>query len=276
MEKLNQKNMRLETYKGEIITETNHMVSGPYGAHYHDHFELEIVIEGSGSQIFNNQEFSLNTGDMYVLRPLDVHQILSNDITIRNVKIKENAMQQWILKRLYTFKNPVVYHLDKEQFELFINLFDLVSNELAGKASYALETTSLLCELIYTYFFRLDKEENNNADMSFINRVIYFLQHDNRFTQKVTLQEIADYVGYSKFYTSTIFHKIYGMTIQQFIINLRIEYAKKLINKTDYSITEIALECGFSSSSNFYSHFTKLVGASPLQYKKQMNNKENI
>lgn len=276
MEKLNHENMRLETYKGEIVTETNHMVSGIYGAHYHDHFELEIVVEGSGSQIFNNQEFSLNVGDIYVLRPLDVHQIQSNDITIRNVKIKENAMQQWILKRLYTLKNPAVYHLDEEQFKLFINLFNLVSNELKEKASHALETTSLLCELIYTYFFRLDKQENNNADMSFVNRVIYFLQHDNRFTQRVTLQEIADYVGYSKFYTSTIFHKIYGVTIQQFIINLRIEYAKKLINKTDYSITEIALECGFSSSSNFYSQFTKLVGASPLQYKKQMNNKENI
>lgn len=276
MADLSKRKMRLETYEGEIISETNYMVPGSYGAHYHDHFELEIILSGSGSQVFNNQTFTLNKGDIYVCRPLDVHQIDSNGITIRNVKIKESAMQQWILKRLYAFKNPVVYHLSEEQFNFFLRFFDLIQDELSGNAPHALETVSILAELIYTYFFRLDNDETNKEETSSINRVIYFLQHDNRFVQKVTLQEIADYVGYSKFYTSTMFHKAYGITIQQYIVNLRIEYAKKLINKTDYSITEIALECGFSSSSNFYSQFTKLIGVSPLQYKKQMQKKEKV
>lgn len=270
MAEISKQNMRLETYEGEVISETNYMVPGSYPIHYHDHFELEIVLSGGGSQVFDNQTFSLNKGDIYVCRPLDVHQIDSEGITIRNVKIKESAMQQWILKKLYAFKNPVVYHLSEEQFNFFIYFFDLLQNELKQKAPNVLETTSLLCELIYTYFFRLGEDDENSYSDNSINKVMFFLQHDNRFIQKVTLQEIADYVGYSKFYTSTMFHKIYGITIQQYIVNLRIEYAKKLISKTDLSITETALECGFSSSSNFYSQFTKLIGMSPLQYKKMV------
>jgi AraC-like DNA-binding protein len=179
-------------------------------------------------------------------------------------------MQKWVLKKIYALKNPIVFHLNDEEYVQFINLFDLLNKELVEKHPNNLETTSLLCELIYTYFFRLDKSEETKSESVFANRIMYFLQHDNHFTQKVTLQEIADYAGYSKFYTSTMFHKLYGITIQQFIINLRIEYAKKLINKTDFSITEIALECGFYSSSNFYLQFTKIVGDSPLQYKKKM------
>ena len=98
--------------------------------------------------------------------------------------------------------------------------------------------------------------------------LIYYLQKNNRFTQKVTLDEISKYVGYSKFYTSSMFHKQYGMTIQEFIINQRIEYAKKLIIETDLSITEIVIESGFTSTSNFYSKFIKCVGCSPLQFRK--------
>ena len=276
MTDLTRQKMRLETYEGEVISETNYMVPGSYPTHYHDHFELEIVLSGDGQQVFNGQAFPLNKGDVYVCRPLDAHQIDSNGITIRNVKIKESAMQQWILKRLYAYKNPIVYHLNEEQFNFFLYFFDLVQSELKEKAPNVLETTSLLCELIYTYFFRLGEEDENGESDNAISKVMFFLQHDNRFIQKVTLQEIADYVGYSKFYTSTMFHKIYGITIQQYIVNLRIEYAKKLINKTDLSITEIALECGFSSSSNFYSQFTKLIGVSPLQYKKQMKSKDTL
>ena len=40
----------------------------------------------------------------------------------------------------------------------------------------------------------------------------YYLQKDHRFTKNVSLDEIANYVGYSKYYTSTVFHKKYGMT----------------------------------------------------------------
>jgi AraC-like DNA-binding protein len=118
-------------------------------------------------------------------------------------------------------------------------LFDLLNKELVEKHPNNVETTSLLCELIYTYFFRLDKSEETKSESIFANRIMYFLQHDNHFTQKVTLQEIADYAGYSKFYTSTMFHKLYGITIQQFIINLRIYKIKlkkliKYINVNEY------------------------------------------
>ena len=71
-----------------------------------------------------------------------------------------------------------------------------------------------------------------------------------------------------------MFHKQYGMTIQEFIITLRIEYAKKQIIETNSSMTEIIMECGFTSTSNFYSKFVKYVGCSPLQFKKKYSKVE--
>ena len=131
-------------------------------------------------------------------------------------------------------------------------------------------------EIIFTLFIRLDKDNTSLYDDSVTAKVIYFLQKNNRFTQKVSLDEIAEYVSYSKYYTSSMFHKQYGMTIQDFIINQRIEYAKRLIIETDLSITEIVLESGFASTSNFYSKFIKYTGCSPLKFKKDYKQVKTI
>ena len=53
---------------------------GDYQLHYHDYFEMEIVISGSGSQILNDEEFKLTKGDVFLMRPLDFHKIHSDGI----------------------------------------------------------------------------------------------------------------------------------------------------------------------------------------------------
>ena len=246
---------------------------GDYPLHYHDHFELELITDGSGYQIFNGEKMQLQKKDMYFLRPLDYHKIHSNQITIAHIKIKVSELSKWIIKRLHSIRNPIVFHLNDEQFELFSYLFGLIEKEENNKIDSLLDTKHSLIELLFTYFIRLDESMAVLED-SIANKVIYYLQRNKRFTQKVSLDEVAQDVGYSKYYISTIFHKEYGTTIQDFIINQRIEYAKKLILETNYPMTEVIMECGFSSTSNFYYKFIEKVGCSPLKFKKMNASKK--
>ena len=202
-----------------------------YALHYHDHFELEIVTKGQGSQIFNGETFSLEKNDIFLTRPLDYHKIHSD-----------------------------------EEYEKFIFLISMLDKEKEEKDIFRINID--IVELLLKMFLKLNKEDQFEDD-AFVSKVVYYLQQNNRFTQKVSLEDIANYVGYSKYYTSSMFHKKYGMTIQDFILNLKIEYSKKLMIETNYSITEIILESGFSSISNFYTIFTKFVGCTPLKFKKQ-------
>ena len=247
--------------------------AGDYPLHYHNHFEIEIIIEGQGTQLFNNEEFELKKGDVYLLRPIDFHKIHSDGITVRNVHLKSNVLPKWILQKLHSFKNPVVFHLDDNQFQKFNALFDLLEEENKNK-SIDIDVRMDVIEIIFANFIRLS---NNNISLygdGVTSKVTYFICKNNRFTQKISLEEIASYAGYSKYYISSVFHKQYGMTIQEFIIMQRVEYAKKLILETDLSITEIIMECGFASTSNFYSKFIKYVGCSPLQFRKEVKNKQ--
>ena len=242
---------------------------GNYPLHYHNHFEFELITAGKGSQIFNGEKFELAKNDIFLLRPTDYHQVTSEGITISHIKVKPSILPEWIIQKLHSFKNPIVFHLTDKQFEKFNFLFKMLKDETEeNNNNNSLDIRFTLVETIVTMFIRLGMANTSLYDDSVPAKVIYFLEKNNKFTQKVSLDEISKYIGYSKFYTSSIFHKQCGITIQDFIINHRIEYAKKLIIETDLSITEIVIESGFASTSNFYSKFIKYVGCSPLKFRK--------
>lgn len=241
--------------------------AGDYSLHYHDHYEMELVISGSGSQILNGEKFKLEKGDIFLLRPLDFHKIHSDRIEFVCLNINPSIVPKWIISKLNSMKQAVVCHLSDEDYDRFICLINILKKEIDENSNdlYLVKATTV--SLIFQLFLKQIKE--NILDDDIVVRIIYYLQKDHRFTKKVSLDEIANYVGYSKYYTSTKFHKKYGMTIQDFIINLKIEYSKKLLLETNYSITEIIMESGFSSLSNFYSIFNKTVGCTPLAFKKR-------
>ena len=245
---------------------------GDYPLHYHDFFELELVTEGQGSQLFNDEQFSLQKQDLYLLRPSDSHSIHSDNISVRNITFNSNILPKWILQKLHSFKNPVVFHLSDEEFKKFNQLFDLLESENKFTSNNEINVRNNVIEIIFANFIRLS---NNNLSLfgdNITSKVAYYIRKNNRFTQKILLSDIANYTGYSKYYISSVFHKQYGVTIQDFIIMQRIEYAKKLILETDLSIFEIIIESGFMSTSNFYSKFEKYVGCSPLQFRKGIRN----
>lgn len=268
MQKFDKDNSIIFRLSEEVKCDEADWGKGDWIFHYHDHYEMELVTRGHGHQLFNGEYFETNEKDIYLLRPLDYHKHTTDAevTTFFHILVREDSLPKWIVKKIHSFKNPMVFHLNDEDYFKFKYLFSEIKKELDSSKPRYLNPISQLVELAFIYFFALDQENLKDED-DVATKITYYLQSNYRFTQKVTLDEIAKYVGYSKFYTSSMFHKQYGMTIQEFIVTLRIEYAKKLIIETNYSMTEIIMECGFTSTSNFYSKFVKYVGCSPLQFR---------
>jgi AraC-like DNA-binding protein len=59
-----------------------------------------------------------------------------------------------------------------------------------------------------------------------------------------------------------------GVSPKQYIINLRLEEAKRLLQQTNKAIEYISSEVGFTSSSRFYDLFVKWVGVTPMEWRK--------
>lgn len=90
------------------------------------------------------------------------------------------------------------------------------------------------------------------------------------YKNKVTLQEIADFTGYSKNYICAYFKKYSGFSIIEYLNGYRVKKSQEYLKTTDMSVTEISLECGFESITHFGRTFKLISGCSPLQYRKMI------
>jgi AraC family transcriptional regulator len=99
-----------------------------------------------------------------------------------------------------------------------------------------------------------------------INRVIDYLR--GNLDRQLKLEELAKVACFSEFHFHRIFRAVSGETLNKFTNRLRLEKAARLLRYSDQSLTDIALDCGFSSSATFSRAFRSGYGTSPSQFRK--------
>jgi AraC family transcriptional regulator len=99
-----------------------------------------------------------------------------------------------------------------------------------------------------------------------VNRVIDYIE--NRIDRELSLKELSEVAGFSPFHFHRIFAALVGETLNSFIQRIRVEKAASmLIQNPKKSITEIALDCGFSGASTFARAFKDCFGISASQWR---------
>ncbi|WP_142781657.1 AraC family transcriptional regulator [Agrobacterium sp. T29] len=95
---------------------------------------------------------------------------------------------------------------------------------------------------------------------------------DDELDQVVSLQQLADVAGLSVAHFCRAFKQTFGCPPYEFIVQRRIARSKEFLRGSAMSITEIALSCGFSSSSHFANVFRRNVGTTPAHYRSEWMN----
>lgn len=94
----------------------------------------------------------------------------------------------------------------------------------------------------------------------------YVIRHLSR---RFTLDTLAEYVGLNRTYLSALFHQAEGITLQEYILQERINAAKNMLKFSDYSVSRIANYLCFQSQSYFGTVFKRYTGMTPGNYRKQ-------
>ena len=94
---------------------------------------------------------------------------------------------------------------------------------------------------------------------------LYLLNH---FRERPTLSEVAAFAGYTPTYFSAMFKKETGSSYQEYLDDLRFEYAGKLARHASLSMIEVCRESGFDDYPNFLRRFKKRFGCTPAEYRK--------
>ncbi|NEU31361.1 response regulator [bacterium LRH843] len=100
-----------------------------------------------------------------------------------------------------------------------------------------------------------------------VKRAVMFIE--NNYFKEITLEELSDEVGLSKSYLSTMFKKVTGKNVIEYLNDVRIEQAKQLFLKSDLKIFEVAEKVGFNDPKYFSKQFKRIAGVSPNQFRNE-------
>ncbi|MNV31949.1 HTH-type transcriptional regulator YesS [compost metagenome] len=111
------------------------------------------------------------------------------------------------------------------------------------------------------------REQREEQTMTVLGRAKKYIEE--RYTDDLSLEEVADYVHLNPHYFSKIFKQEYGETFIDFVTRLRIGKAITLISEGRLTLKEVSFEAGYKDPNYFSRVFKKITGVSPTEFKVQ-------
>ena len=232
---------------------------------WHENIEILFCTEGSGKVRCDTKFWDFSVGDTVVVNSDTFHTIISdtkvtyNCIIIDKSFLEENGIPVSTLRFNEYVNDPEVFETHKKIFDAL--KFKKQNEEfwsLALIRSDVLKLMVLLCQK------HLDKDydasEIKSVSCERVKKVMLFI-HDN-LSKQLTLDEISNHIGISKYHLSREFKDWTGKTIFDSINILKCKEAREmLINGA--RVSETAAACGFESLSYFSRTFKKYTGILP-------------
>lgn len=240
------------------------------GMHLHDYYEMEMIEDGYGEQNLNGTIYNIEPGTVYFLTPIDFHAVTpKTDMKIIHLAFDETLLSSQLRMMFMNRRENYIFGAKSEQSKTLKTLLSLLLQESEKKDEHTSVCRRNLLEVILYTVLR-GKNRDNIVSNQVHNSMQYLFCH---FREDISLAEVAKKSGYTPNYFSTLFRQNTGERFVDFLSNLRLNYAKMLLQSTELSIAEAAERSGFGSESALYRKFRKALGVSPssfrLQYKQQ-------
>lgn len=236
--------------------------------HWHKEIEIIYVLQGSVTMHMDQRSFTLSQDDVIVVNKMSVHQIertnqdnvlltlqFSPDLLEGHSAIACNSAHQ-------TPENREPY--DRIRRYLAQMAWE-ASKKTQGNRHYSIGLLYMLAGHLVRYFpARLTEEsprEVKDYDYQRLNRVLQYI--DRHYSQRITLQSIADQEHLSLHYFSHFFSDKIGIPFQKYLTSVRLEKAADALMNTSHSVTRIALECGFANIKLFNKYFKEKYDVTP-------------
>jgi len=270
--------------------------NGTYPAHLHKSPEFVYVLEGEATYTVDSNTVRLQKGGMALVLSNQIHSfhaddyaklfiyVFSSDLVEHFNKIlgrKTGNTPEFTVNRhvrnfmLTNYILPLCAKVspDEENHESQEEIGWLITSpQYASSKPIPPDMTSELTMLPFLYavcdgYLSCVKlvEARQKTDNVVHKLLIYVSEH---FTEDITLNSVANTLGYEPHYVSRCFNSFIGIGFKQFLNNYRVDYAKNLLMDKNISITSAAYTSGFQSIRSFNRIFQETVGMTPTEFRK--------
>ncbi|MGN0666529.1 MAG: AraC family transcriptional regulator [Huintestinicola sp.] len=237
---------------------------------------LIMITEGTLYITANNVEHTLTAGHYILLKAWEEHfghRSSEGKLSYLWAHFRSDTGFDTVTREdgEYTYLLPeasVLSHSGRTA-QLFHQLMDMSLEEKLYTQNMSDYAMSLLLMEISREYFRFG-DNSDKLPLAVISAREWIKNH---YYLPFDVTELADAVGYSADYLSSLFKRSIGISIVRYTNQLRIKTAKTLLSNYDITIKEAAFSCGFSDEKYFMKVFKQLEGITPSEYKNSFGRK---
>lgn len=263
--------------------------------HYHPEYELVAITEGTGKRFVGSGVSEFSPGDIVFIGSNVPHFHLSDQIYYENndlyccsevIQFNLNIFPsdfrtmpefESITRLLDESARGLLFHNDEVLDRIRIRLSDFERLDGLKRLMELYRILNVLSRMpAFSYLSIAEGDYNlmKNLHNLPVYRAYQFMA--NNFREPVTLEQVAGYAGQNPTALCRNFKQSTGRSIFNCLLEIRIDFAYKLLANSDFSIIQVAFESGFRNISHFNHKFKEMSGLSPMEYRRRYRAKSKV
>ena len=231
---------------------------------------VHFIRSGKGTLSIDNQTFSLNVNDVFLIRPnqLAVYTADAESPWEYYYFAFSGQMAASLVERTY-LQNGQLVHTMKDD-----TLYQCILDAALGMENCKIPDIYGL-EHLFRFLSLLIPEPEAVATLSDLvedspKKYLYAVQEYVQFNyyKPIQISDICDTLNISRSYLFRIFKKYTGSSAEEYLLSFRLQQAKKLLSTTELPASTIAQLIGYVNSTSFYRMFKRMEGMSPKEWRK--------
>lgn len=249
-----------------------------FNIHWHPEVQIYYFSQGNVEMYSNDGSAHMEQGDIYIVTPGQDHgvRVLSQEAIYFSVLFdlkaisadEEHFFQKEFVEPLATGKLEFskVIHVTDEDYQQFCGPVQRLveQHETKDKLTVYMAVMQICWALMHRSRPQNNAVIGNTREHDAVRQCADYMRE--HFSEKITLDQLAEMVNLHPNYLCTVFNKYSGCSPMTYLNKCRMRRARKLLRKSDLSITQVAEQCGFNSASFFSKRFKALMGTSPKEY----------
>lgn len=239
-----------------------------YGPTVRSYHLIHFVLYGTGKFHINEHVFPLSAGDAFFIPAgkVSYYEASRDDPWCYTwISFLGINSQMYLYQLMTSAENTYVIHgLDAEKYRTLIA--EILSLDGVPTSQY-LRANGILLQIMAMLFEDIGFQESSWGKESLVDEIKFYL--DMNYAEKLKLGEVAKTFGIHPNYFTRVFHERFGVSPKNYLTNLKLKKACRLLTTTELSVSVISASLGFEDQLAFTKSFKKAFAVPPSEYRRQ-------
>lgn len=250
-----------------------------FAPHWHNALEIIMPIENYYDVIVEDSNYHLMPEEILIIPPGNIHELLAPSFGKRFIFLFDISHLTGLkgfsgIQSQFTSPLHMTNHSYPDIYNDIHQMLLQIENEYFCRNEYA---ELIIHSILINIYVKFGYNHINTANLfpnvrkykqkEYVHKFNNLLDYlDKHYMDDLSLENIADSIGFSKYHFSRLFKQYTNFTFCDYLSYRRIKAAEELLIQSDLSITEIAMQIGFSSISTFNRIFKQQKNCTPREY----------